>query len=1338
MRAFLIKKIFFVVLFLFVFSTKMMGQAVTSGAAYIWSTATTWTPAVVPVNTTNVAVNHPLTLDQDLTITTGNYTFNHDITDQPGGTNYNFSTISAVGSLTVASGTTTIGGITSIEGGASNFILTVKSGATLILGTVGSVSDNFLIGNKVTINIEFGGSLIVYGNIVNSNSSGSVTVNGLLQVFGNYSTNNGNIDISGATGQFYTTGSMSTQGSSDIYGSGNECVSNCSGTSLGCGSGGNSYTAIVTPQSQTVCSGGAISTMTFTTNAPSPTYQWQYSMTAGGTFTSISGETLDTYTPASLTATRWYRVKYTSSACSGDQYSAPVPVYVSASTYRQSTAGQTLCGGSFGPISVSAFGTALTYQWYTNTSAVNSGGTPITGAVSNIYTPSSTTSGTNYYYCVINSSCGTPFTTAVSGAFTISVNSVTAASLSPTPCINTVMANITHTTTGATGIGSATGLPTGVSALWSSGTITISGTPTQSGTFNYSIPLTGGCGNLNATGTITVNPVPVITTQPVNQLDCEGSFVNFKVVASGTGLTYVWQYKRPADAGFITLTGSETNTTYPAAGEIRIGNVSSAQYPNGTQFQVIVSNGNCSVTSAVATLTVNEITNITGGTNVTQCFGTNYSYTVTTSNPANVVSYRWKKSVTSGVWDEISDGGAYSGAITPTLTITAGTPTESAEYRVYITFKSSGADCNVTSTTRTRKITFLPLLTTPLTTIIQPTCISNTGTITVTIQSASDTYSFDNGFSFQASNVKSGLATGNYNVIIKNVADCISPTTTCVIISDTSIWDGTTWLNGTPDASRGIVFQQNYTSTADIDACSCEVTNGANVVINSAHTLKVTNAVTVVSGSLTFENNASLVQINDAAINSGNINYKRYTAPVRRYDFTYWSSPVAGQTLKNLSPNTLGDKYYGYNSIAGAWVIYYNGAAIMQPGNGYLIRAPQTFSITSATIDTNPVFSGVPNNGIVSLPITASKTYLLGNPYASAINADTFLDTNAAVLEGTLYFWTHNSPPDSAVAGDAIYNYTSDDYATYNRTGGVGTRISTADPAYPGGIIPTGKIAAGQGFFAPASTAGGNLVFNNGMRVSGGASGINNSQFFKMNTASKVVTTTVTAEKSRIWLNLTNNQGAFKQTLIGYLTGATNNYDAGYDGVTYDGNQYVDFYSVNQQLHLTIQGRALPFEKQDTVALGYKSAIKGEFQISLEHTDGLLDFQQVFLEDKELDLQYDLKKEPYSFTTEKGTFNNRFVLRYETKNEAGKIMAKEPIAEGFNFVSVFNKEIKLSSSEGLISKISLYNVSGKLVYQKEGLTTNHFVIQNLNLAHQVVLVNVILDNGQTFVRKIIY
>jgi uncharacterized protein (TIGR02145 family) len=82
---------------------------------------------------------------------------------------------------------------------------------------------------------------------------------------------------------------------------------------------------------------------------------------------------------------------------------------------------------------------------------------------------------------------------------------VSAASATPTLDVNTALSPITHTTVGATGIGTPTGLPAGVTAAWASNTITISGTPMATGAFNYSIPLAGDCGSVSATGTITVN-----------------------------------------------------------------------------------------------------------------------------------------------------------------------------------------------------------------------------------------------------------------------------------------------------------------------------------------------------------------------------------------------------------------------------------------------------------------------------------------------------------------------------------------------------------------------------------------------------------------------------------------------------------------------------------------------------------------------------------------------------------------------------------------------------------------------------------------------------------------
>src|SRR5690606_17568245 len=111
---------------------------------------------------------------------------------------------------------------------------------------------------------------------------------------------------------------------------------------------------------------------------------------------------------------------------------------------------------------------------------------------------------------------------------------------------------------------------------------------------------------------------------------------------------------------------------------------------------------------------------------------------------------------------------------------------------------------------------------------------------------------------------------------------------------------------------------------------------------------------------------------------------------------------------------------------------------------------------------------------------------------------------------------------------------------------------------------------------------------------------------------------------------------------------------------------------------LTIQGRALPFVKKDSVALGYKSTIKGEFQISIDQADGVLAAQNVFLEDKDLKIVHDLKKEAYTFSTEKGTFNSRFVLRYADKNAVDEVIVPEVPGQESNavvMVSVKDGEI---------------------------------------------------------------
>jgi gliding motility-associated-like protein len=183
---------------------------------------------------------------------------------------------------------------------------------------------------------------------------------------------------------------------------------------------------------------------------------------------------------------------------------------------------------------------------------------------SNIITISGTptASGTFTYSIPLTGGCGTVNAT---GTITVrATNTVSAASSTPTLCINTLLApSVTHTTAGATGIGAATGLPPGVTASWASNTITISGTPTASGTFTYSIPLTGGCGTVNATGTITV--FPSFTFNPLS--DTTSQCGTSKVLDAGPGFaSYSWNTGETTQSIPATTSGFYKVTVTNAAG----------------------------------------------------------------------------------------------------------------------------------------------------------------------------------------------------------------------------------------------------------------------------------------------------------------------------------------------------------------------------------------------------------------------------------------------------------------------------------------------------------------------------------------------------------------------------------------------------------------------------------------------------------------------------------------------------------------------------------------------------------------------------------------------------
>jgi len=543
------------------------------------------------------------------------------------------------------------------------------------------------------------------------------------------------------------------------------------------------------------------------------------------------------------------------------------------------------------------------------------------------------------------------------------------------------------------------------------------------------------------------------------------------------------------------------------------------------------------------------------------------------------------------------------------------------------------------------------------------------------------------------------------------------------------IYNGT-W-SGTA-ANSNVQIDTDLAMASDLNVCSCTVSAGKTVTVNSNVTLTVQDYVRVKpTGNLIIEDSGNLVQINDNSVNSGIIKVKRQTSVLKQYDYTYWTSPVSGAALSTLSANMGSSIFYKFDVPSNNWT-YLGDTSIMQPGQGYISRAPSNMNFT-----TNPkllvTFSGLQNSGVINTPVvkTAGSNYnLIGNPYPSAIDAKQFITANQTVINGTIYFWTHKT----AIAyntpnpGTGSLAYSADDYAKYNLTGGTSTGSQSTGATRSD--APTGKIASGQAFFVEAVTTGTtNVNFNNAMR-SGGVN--SNGQFFRTSNEPNSEAGAVT--EGRVWLNMTNAQGAYAETLLGYVDGATNDLDNLYDGKTMDGGNYISLYSLLGTETLSIQGKGLPFSDSDIVPLGYTSSLALNFTIAIADIDGLFTNQNVYLVDKLTNVTTNLKQGSYTFSTEVGTFNDRFELKFV---DAALGIDLPVLAQNEIAVIRSGNQIEISSDKESIAAVMVYDLLGKVVYQKSGISNTTFATNDLNVHNQVVIVKVQTENKLEMVRKVI-
>lgn len=519
---------------------------------------------------------------------------------------------------------------------------------------------------------------------------------------------------------------------------------------------------------------------------------------------------------------------------------------------------------------------------------------------------------------------------------------------------------------------------------------------------------------------------------------------------------------------------------------------------------------------------------------------------------------------------------------------------------------------------------------------------------------------------------------------------------------DTTTWAATIanpsgeWSNGTPVYGVSAIISHDFSSTSDINACTLTINNGADVVINTNNDVKLNGAIKVNSGTFTLENNASLIQNSTEFPNVGAITVKRNTNALMRLDYTMWSSPVENQKLFSFSPYTLHNRFYTYNPNNNFYeTVPFSENTIFADANGYLIRMPNNHP-TVPTIWEQGQFTGVPHNGRFELNVTDGTYNAIGNPYPSPIKADLFIEENN--LTEAIYFWRKTN------------NSLNTSYACYTLMGGTGTKANIGGGS---DIVPNGIIQTGQGFITKATSN--KLTFTNAMRFAN-----NDNQFFRTN-----------QEKSRIWLNLTNSNDFFCQTMIAYSPNATNEFDSAIDGHFLE-VEPTKLCSLIGNEEFVIQGRA-PFEASDIVPLGFRSEIAGNYTIAIDNSDGLFsNGQTIYLKDNLLNTDHNLTTESYTFTTESGVFNSRFEIHYQPT-----LSTQNPTLLNNNvIVYKQNERIVIDSNRMNIINVKVFDIRGRLLLEKKNVNDKHIEF-NLETANQVLIVKVLTADELITTKKIL-
>ncbi len=602
-----------------------------------------------------------------------------------------------------------------------------------------------------------------------------------------------------------------------------------------------------------------------------------------------------------------------------------------------------------------------------------------------------------------------------------------------------------------------------------------------------------------------------------------------------------------------------------------------------------------------------------------------------------------------------------------------------------------------------------------------------------------------------------------------------------LVAKNGGMWhDASTWLNGQDvvdalafiDSEYAIVQLEGndllrvpstkYTLDRSVNIFGLLISISAELEVAEDSGLDVRRYLDL-NGLIDLEGESQLIQGPNSVLN------ERSTGTLERdqqgtkdqYTYNYWSSPV-GETstssnntnyqIQNVlhdgstgvaeditwtfdgdvtptTPITLSTRWI-YRFVNGtaddyfSWV-YTGNTGIVEAGQGYSMKGPD-FGLGA---EQNYVFIGKPNNGDITLNIDTGNQYLVGNPYASALDATQFIQDNAGVIDGTLEFWDHFGGGTHVTVGY------QGGYAYRNEMDGT-PAIAWNGAGTPSNKVPSQYIPVSQGFFVEAA-AGGTIEFNNGQRTfqkeSDGSSlffraapdGVSGGKATKEKPADRPSTTA--DERMKLRISMTSESGYTRQLLLGFDDSATDDMDYGLDSDLGDENND-DFYWVVGDNKLVIQSLQR-FRRRLETPLGVNSSQEGTVTFKLDELINFLPKAGVYLRDKEAETVTNLRETDYEVTVPQGTTLDRFSIIFHPKGFTPQdISAKKSIDI---IANRSGSEIMIVNPENVtVKSIRVLDIYGQVVKKAKIASTDSHISIPMNIRSGVYVVRVNTEFGR--------